>query len=171
MKIYIFICGRNINVYGSGNMCAHEKWLNIVAKKSLLERMKAFFGLEGFFSPNHRLSVSIGGHRVFRKAVIERDAFDTIVEYNIVVTQKPLKTLSYVHIHSFRRIERNFFLREQMCMLMMILSFNLPLSLTCYGRLTLKKMERETFEKRRKTTHNSFSLRERNFKELCTTFS
>lgn len=49
MKIYIFICGRNINVYGSGNMCAHEKWLNIVAKRSLFERMKAFFGLEGFF--------------------------------------------------------------------------------------------------------------------------
>lgn len=73
MKIYIFICGRNINVYGSGNMCAHEKWLNIVAKKSLLERMKAFFWLRGIFSLNHRLSVSIGGHRVFKKKQSEKE--------------------------------------------------------------------------------------------------
>jgi hypothetical protein len=59
-KKYIFICGRNINVYGSGNMCAHEKMVEYCGEA----RAEAFLAFEGlrtgvkYFFPS-----SIGGHR------------------------------------------------------------------------------------------------------------
>jgi hypothetical protein len=83
MKIYIFICGRNINVYGSGNMCAHEKWLNIVAKKEPFRTYEGIFWLRGNFFFSKPSSICVyWWPQSFKKVVGEREAFDTIVAYN-----------------------------------------------------------------------------------------